>query len=296
MNIKIKKFTAGLTAIMIAAASMGVATADAYGIIYAPNSKFEYELSARIVSDTQIELKIDVTNNPGFYQVAFNIHYENCNVNSHNELVVNKTNFKPIITNNTEKNNLFLSYWRLGDLANNFLDTTDYTGDFSVGTYFTVDNAYETNCKFYVSVVAYSSNAEKIYIDKAGIDNPAYEPPVEISYSGLSYRIGDMNNNGKIEISDVSDVNHIIALSGDQRTISVADLNNHLSDGAWLPFDWRAEFPNLVCAEVADANKDHIINMDDSNEIMTYYSSQGANVPFETYVNTTDTKTILVLV
>lgn len=305
---KTKRLLAGLLALTISAASMGAASADAYGILDVPTSQFEYELTARTVSDTQIELKIDVTNNPGFNQLAFALHYDNCTYDRTVPLISLQSNFVQTPANNPSLQNVFLAYWRSDGTIQ---DTTDYFGDFSVCLYFNIADSNVDACEFSVAVVSYYSNSENISFDKStsGVSTYSYELPVETSYDEVEYRVGDMDNDGYIELSDVSDINRVIYLSDnysyvvneaaeDKQKMGVEELNRCLSYGAFLSHDWRSEFEELVCAEVADVNKDYVIDISDSSELAEYYANSGAGVEFDEdeYINSIQYKTTIVLV
>lgn len=287
---------------------MGAVSADAYGILDVPTSEFEYELTARVVSDTQIELKIDVTNNPGFNQLAFALHYENCTYDKTVPLVSLQSNFIQTPANNASTQNVFLAYWRTDGAEQ---DTTDYFGDFSVCLYFNVADANADACEFSVAVVSYYSNSEDLSFDKStsGVSTYSYELPVRTSYDGVEYRVGDMDNDGYIELSDVSDINRVITLSDtcsyvvneaeeDKKKMGVEELNRCLSYGAFLSYNWRAEFEELVCAEVADVNADSVIDALDANGLAEYYAQSGAGAEFDEteYIGSIQSKTTIVLI
>lgn len=301
---KLKRTLAGLIALAISAVSIGATTADAYGIIDAPSSEFEYELSVRAVSDTVIELQIDVTNNPGFYELSLAISYSGCTYNTKMPLIDATTDFFSIPTNNSDLNLLFIPYAKEQNMD------TDYTGEFTEFIHFNVANAYTTSCQFAVAIAAYSSYSEDISFDKSveAVKKYSYEDAVVPTTGELSYKIGDMNNDGNIALSDITEINRILSLSDSHsnslvsgynnkpsRTMYVDELNSYLAYGSWLSFNWRAAFPNLICAEVADATKDNVINIDDSDFVTSYYSNIAAGLPFDSYDTEKKTKVIVTL-
>ncbi|MDE6020630.1 MAG: hypothetical protein K2H01_06515 [Ruminococcus sp.] len=276
MNINIKKFTAGLTAIMIAAASMGAATADAYGIIDAPNSALEYELSASIISDTQIAVTIEVTNNPGIKEIAFALRYsDNCTSDGK---VRNVSDYVKVAVNNS-----YDRYIYCGCGTKPGTDGDSYA-PLILRFYFDVENAEAQSYQFSSSVAAYHSITEGISFDKS-INNYSYEETVGTSWDGVgtTYIIGDMNNNRVIEMSDATEIYKLADICKKNYCTGVNTVNNYFIYNYMEPINWRATFPNLVCANVADTDKNNFIEKADGDTVMNYYAEHGASLDVSNY-------------
>lgn len=58
--------------------------------------------------------------------------------------------------------------------------------------------------------------------------------------------------------------------------------------------DWSKEFPNLVCAAVADVNRTETIDQTDANEILNYYAhSSVGSASANAYIGTLCPATIV---
>lgn len=58
--------------------------------------------------------------------------------------------------------------------------------------------------------------------------------------------------------------------------------------------DWSREFPNLVCAAVADVNRTETIDQTDANEILNYYAqSSVGSASANAYIGTLCPATIV---
>lgn len=296
---QLKRAISALMALTISATSMGAISADAYGIIGVPNSTFEYEMNARIVSDTQIELTVNVTNNPGFHSLGFNMYYEGCETPKCVPVYDFESGFSisPTYVVNTELQNCVYIF----TMSNGITDSQDYVGKFSLRYIFNVDNAYEDVYEFSMCVFAYESYNENISFSIRGENFSDYaEQPVITTHDDISYIVGDMDNDGIIDISDSSAIGRLVGFTENKKGISVKDLNTVISRGAFDPynpnhFDCSAEFPNMVCAEIADATGEGQITLEDSEEVLTCYANNMALIPYEGLVGKVDIKKIIVL-
>lgn len=296
---RLKKTIAALMALTISATSMGAISADAYGITYCKDSEFKYEMSASILSDTQIELTVDVTNNPGFYRLGLIIHYEGCKP-SHCAKVWNADSGFQIIglpLYNEKTKNYSFGF----EMLNLDEPNSDYTDNLSLRYVFNVDNAYEDICQFAAGIVSYSSHTEGIEFRVDATEFESYkEHPVTTTHDGISYIVGDMDNDGIIDISDASSINRLVSFTENKQGISVWKLNSIISHGAWGEsynsddFDFGSAFPDLLCAEVADTTYDRNITLEDSEEVLTCYANNMAAIPYEGLTGKVQIKKILV--
>lgn len=284
---RIKRALAGLLALTISAASMGAVSADAYGIPDVPNSAFEYELRAEVISDTRIAVGFEITNNPGFTSLGFAIRYdEDCSyahkVNLNEACVV-------LDSHNTSERFVYN-----GVMVNSAMNNgnSEYSGLTVFWYYFDVDNAYDQVYEFSVAIADYQSPTENIVFSKTG-DITAYDFAASIGVENEQYTLGDMDNDGLIEISDASDVLSIVSANSNN-SMSVATLNNKLQSNATTPINWCERFPNLICAEVADVDLDNFVEEEDANKILEYYSNASASTPVDSLIGTSRTKTLVV--
>jgi hypothetical protein len=295
---RLKKTIAALMALTISATSMGAISADAYGITYCKDSEFKYEMNARIVSDTQIELMVNVTNNPGFHELGFTMYYEGCKAPKCIVAYDFESGFSsvPAFAVNDKLQNCSYNLTMLDGSKND----QDYTGAFYLRYVFNVDNAYKDICEFKMCVSAYGSYNENIQFSIRGEDFFDYnEPPVITAPNDIRYIIGDMDNNGIIDISDASAIGRLVGFTENKQGISVEDLNTIISRGSFDPynpnhFDCSAEFPDMVCAEVADATCEGQITLEDSKEVLTCYANNMSSIPYEGLTGKVQIKKILV--
>lgn len=258
---------AGLLALTIAASNVGMVSADAYGIVGAPNSAFEYNLYANVLSDTRIQVVFEVVNNPGLTEMGVTLQYgENCTYTN-----MERTSFTYIpspISINTENRTVFTG---VGS-TNTQQDNTDL---FQFRYYFDVESVGETTYEFKIAISQYASLTEEINFSRIQNCDDLYE-----TVEGYPYILGDMNDSKGIEIADATLV--MDAVSASQGTnLSVDTMNWYLENEIETPIKWREKFADLICAEVADANGDTFITKEDANDILQAYSNYGASLPMD---------------
>jgi hypothetical protein len=189
-----------------------------------------------------------------------------------------------VYADNAAEHHVFEGFSGLPDAISGNAEKTDL---FTVQYYFTVDNAYAKAYDFSSAIASYKSTTENISFDHAKT-GATYESPV---YAGIDYTLGDMDDDGEIEISDSSDVLAVIGMNGN-RAMTVDALNAKIltpSSNAW-----KTRFPNLPCAETADVDFDGTITQDDATGILQYYSNEAASLPTDTLIGTSRVKTITV--
>ncbi len=264
------------------AVNVGAISADAYGIIDAPNSELEYELSARIVSNTRIEVALEVTNNPGFNNIAFALRYsDNCTPAG---VVQGNQDFLHASQANTECKYVFC--------GSGTISGEDCDSRYVLTFRFDVANAETAICEFSSSVIEYNSKTENISFNKTsdGVENFSFESSVGTVWDGegTKYTIGDMDNDGIIEISDATAIYNMAKVCNDNLCTSVSTINGCLLYGIPLLVDLKALYPNLLCAEVADADGNDYIQEADGDEVMNYYAQKGASLDVSSYIVGTD--------
>lgn len=144
---------------------------------------------------------------------------------------------------------------------------TACTGEFSFKMYYTPKNPQEVcDYNFSVGITSYLSNEEGVSVSLSAIE-ALENGNIHDSASVAQYRLGDVNNSGQIEMNDAYSAmriaNHFSSGSGTN-----AQVNHYLQTNA----EWKQEFPNLICAEVADVDFDGMVELEDAQAIMTYTS------------------------
>lgn len=180
------KFVAGVSALAMTTAMM--TTVSAVSIPEVPNSAFSYELRAEAVSDTQIKVSFQVTNNPGLSSLGVVLQFDDacepvdadadvkncmeaCSYNPDMDLIFYTVGAKPDIMDPTK-----------------FVENTE---NFSITFLFDVGTEGFSSLQFSLAVTGYHSEAEKINYDNS-IDEVGYTP--ETTIETYPYLLGDMDN------------------------------------------------------------------------------------------------------
>lgn len=300
MRIK-NKIIAGVTAmsaIVANAASFGVEAAT----IPEVNSNFEYEMTAKKVSDAQIMITFFTTCNPGVSEISTALLYDNTKykgVKVTNNFGVEDGYLFGSNTHNDEKGIFFVGGSYISNNNNN--KEVDYSQDFEFNFYLEAKDGNATDedlSKFSIAVVQYKSQAENINISHI---HESYEDIAELELAitpsqslVYSYILGDVNDSGGLELSDATSIlslNSAVQSTGVTPTINIL---NHLiynnetstySNGSNI--SWGSAFGEFLrtvnnvifpCVEVADADQNGIINTNDANTVLNWYSQIGASV------------------
>lgn len=287
-----RRMVACIIATGVMVSSTGVTSAYAIGLPSAPASDFEYELSATPVSTSnstidQVKVTFQITNNPGFSHLGIAYIYDEDKC--------------PVVTrefsSEVYENSYFVYQHPAGNLENmEAIEFSPRIGDsdeiyecFAVSMTFDIDKDADEWHEFSFAVVAYTSKEEDI-----SYNNLTANQTPEVSLQTCPYIVGDMNDNEVIEISDASAVMTVCSSYGDtssSKSISVSDLNTLISDGQFIN---NASLCEMRCAEVADADGNGVVQIADSEEILTFYSNHSSNLPMDTLVGDAQVKTIII--
>lgn len=162
--------------------------------------------------------------------------------------------------------------------------TVIQSGDNEVFVTFSSTNDYDLNGRFFsiyleknakftpydakINVIFKANeNAKDSIATKTGkrvIDSVTDNSPEMIG--AYEYKIGDVNNDGYVDAIDSSLI--LSALEkNNNRSISVENIKH----------GFKSFFPDAICPESPDANKDKLISVSDSELIMKYYSHMSTN-------------------
>jgi hypothetical protein len=294
-----KRFIAGVSAM-----AMTAAMATSVSAVSIPNTKssFSYELTSEMISDTQLEVTFQVTNNPGLSTLSVALQFSgDC------EPVDITSNAENCMEQGAYNSDMSLLFYCVGAKPDK-LDASKFvenTQNFSITATFDVEAGSTTPCQFSAAVTGYHSLAENINYDNAVVDG--YSPDTEIETR--PYLLGDVDNDGQIRVEDASDAYAIVAVDNavygsESAPVSRVNYNveynvvsTTLVDGYTIP--WRTRFSYLMrsgysYAEAADVDRDGYIEESDGDDILSYYANSAASLPVETLIGTTQVKTITV--
>jgi hypothetical protein len=300
-----KKFVAGVSAMaMMAAMTTTMMTnVDAASL---PNvkSSFSYELTSEMISDTQLEVTFQVTNNPGTQNLSLAFHYTGeCT------LYRIKTNVEDMdvakgIGYNADEN---LIVYAMVIQEDAFTGETETFENFSISFFFNVDADETSSCSFSTAVLKYVSGTEGTSYASSG---DYWECPPETAIQTYPYVLGDVDNDDRIAVEDASDVYSIVAVNNavygsESAPVSRVNYNveynvvsTTLVGGYTIP--WNTRFSYLVrssgyaYAEAADVDKNGYIEKADGDAILDYYANSAAAIPMETLIGTRQVKTVTV--
>lgn len=281
-----KRIVAGLISAGVAITSIGSVCADATGLPQAPASNFRYDFFAEPVSRNEVKVTFQVTNNPGCSYVSIAFIYDGSeSTRGRIEYSENLTGDNYVLVpleNHT--NDLDI---QILNISSPVMDSGDHNELFSCSIIFEVDDSQNWH-EFSVAVCAYTSLTENINYDNLSVNvSPEY------SINTCPYVVGDVNDDGRINITDSSCVLSICGNYGDgtsNKTVSLNTLNNLISSGA---FANNSTLSGMLCAEAADADGNGRVQVADSNEILRYYSNHSAGLPISTIVGNAQVKTVV---
>lgn len=302
--------------------------AGATGISCVQDSELDYSFTAETVTikndagefDKVIKLTFAVDDNPGFntlrasLRVDFDVfsQYTDVKYGFSQEFVDGTYCAKPVIV--PEKNLLTVEF------NSNYLDNPtmwpyDENKCFWYSIYLIADESEMYSSQFACTIIKYDSLTEGVSVDITSPD-ANYTPDISLNPNTeeLSYTLGDVSRDGKIDIHDVAEINSIISLSTESGySNSVESINNLLNSGEIVnvtaseneQYSWAERFPGLIldsgiaCAEIANVVNEScdqgnfLINVSDSNAVLSYYSNLSANLDTSNIFNTPNTKTVV---
>jgi len=182
---------------------------------------------------------------------------------------------------------------------------TDYAGPISISYYFNIDenNTDEEEYDFSASVYLYKSITENIdfgsEISSINVDDINETIMNTISNGVYTRKIGDVIPNSIIQLEDAIEVLSLISLLENTDTYPAPSMLNtyltsgfssQLSNGSTLV--WNQRFANtlyannVAFAEVADCDQNGLIEQEDADMLMEYYTQQSAAQSPESLINT----------
>lgn len=185
----------------------------------------------------------------------------------------------------------------------------DYTGVTKLTYYFNTSSTVSIDSSFDFSafVFRYKSQNESIDIDRVADVSTGKDSDFTVDASNYQYTIGDVNDDGMITTSDASCIMEIFTLCDSMDLSSkVEDVNNYINTDKTINNDstWSSRFnylirENTACCEVANVfdneEGDCIIDQNDADEVLEYYSYVGSNIPTDDFIiGTYGTKLVLV--
>lgn len=284
MNL-LKKVTAALSAVVMAAGAVSAIPTCAIGLHDHPESAFEYELETFYMSTDKVGVRLSITNNPGVSYFSFALMYDdNCTWDG---LECESSNL-PIrfFCGENEGKHIIV-----GSFLNTQMTPTqsDAFGTSSYFMEFNVAKGASYPLHFSSAIFDYKSTTENISFGYTiNSDKPYYIPDSEIGVGikNSAYRIGDVNGDNKITLDDGFDILQIARYGNNNLTVDA--LNEYLIKHSICrgTRTWNDMFPKLTYAECADANQDGSIKPEDSDEVLEYVSEAAAsNITMSTLVN-----------
>jgi len=188
---------------------------------------------------------------------------------------------------------------------------TDYEGPISISYYFNIDenNTDEEEYDFSASVYLYKSITENIdfgsEISSINVDDINETIMNTISNGVYTRKIGDVIPNSIIQLEDAIEVLSLISLLENTDTYPAPSMLNtyltsgfssQLSNGSTLV--WNQRFANtlyannVAFAEVADCDQNGLIEQEDADMLMEYYTQQSAAQSPESLINTEISKVV----
>lgn len=255
---KILAALASMTAIASCASALPTSAVDmSYGV--GKNSKFTYTVTTERVSATEMKLILRVTNNPGVTALSLAIV---------NDADCDMVDYEGRMTTDysSTKHRTYSVY------AVAFADTSNFTMEYTYKL-----NNTQKDYDFKVGVTLYESPNEpnasfsKKVLTNADVPNDAV---VEVSPSVL-VRLGDMDNNGKINSQDWSEMQSLVGYASTSSGLSTTYVDEQLKNKNSA---MSKRFPNLKCAAVADIDHNAMIQKSDSDALGTYLAEYGAGV------------------
>lgn len=300
-----KKMLASVIAVGTMATSIASLPAEAGSISARPDSAFTYDLAVEGTTDGQIKVTFYTTYNPGVYNIGVAILYDNENLNFVKAVPdPDYSNSMCSIPGNNEKDGVCI----YGSSVNTQVHTGDYTESFAISFYFESkdDNTEMMEYNFTSSVYEYKSIAENIDYSLSGQGTFPVDKEMEIiSKEEYTRKIGDVIPNSIIQLEDAIEVLSLISLLENTDTYPAPSMLNtyltsgfssQLSNGSTLV--WNQRFANtlyannVAFAEVADCDQNGLIEQEDADMLMEYYTQQSAAQSPESLINTEISKVV----
>ena len=243
---KLKKISAALIATALTAGCAGMIPVNAISVDRIPG--LNYEVTVTPVNGERLAVTLNFTQNPGISSIGIGVKYdENC-IPDYLATDTSKGTAAPAA--NTE-----LRYSLCPIIFGK-----NTTAQFSATFYFDLKDTVDSEHTFSTCIYTYHS-ANGVNFDSPSVTAPV---PFDATLKTESYNLGDIDNNEKIEITDAQSILEISNTTG-STSYSVSAANKNLSN-------LKKKYPKLVCGEVADVNRNGLIEEADAKSVLTYYS------------------------
>lgn len=288
MKFMTNKRLAGIVAAYTIAVSLSSTTGNVSALNIAPNSDFTYELVAEVISETEIAVTFQTTYNPGTSEIAIAFSYDPTEC-TFIKRVSNMEFAQAMLWVGEENTNTGVCVCAATFIPTGSSDeTSEYTGPISLTYYFEVENnaALTEDYSFSSNVFSYKSVTENIQesVDLTEIEEN--EKVIEITQF-IPYILGDVNNDASIAINDASKILEIVSsCTNKNESPAVNNINEFIDTNAQYDNTqtWANKHSYLIregyaCTEAADADQNGLIEQEDADDVLEYYSSASANQP-----------------
>ena len=203
------------------------------------------------VNNKRLAVTLNITKNPGLTSIGVGVRYDNNCIPDVEATDASKGSAAPAA-------NLALNYSKCPVILK---VGENVTKPFSVTFYYDLKDTVDSEHTFSTCVyLARNASGSLAFSNetKDGVSAPDATVKTE------SYNLGDIDNNEKIEITDAQSILEISNTTG-STSYSVSAANKNLSN-------LKKKYPKLVCGEVADVNRNGLIEEADAKSVLTYYS------------------------
>lgn len=246
---KLKKISAALIATALTAGCAGMLPVNAISVNDVPG--LDYEVTVTPVNNKRLAVTLNITKNPGLTSIGVGVRYDNNCIPDVEATDASKGSAAPAA-------NLALNYSKCPVILK---VGENVTKPFSVTFYYDLKDTVDSEHTFSTCVyLARNASGSLAFSNetKDGVSAPDATVKTE------SYNLGDIDNNEKIEITDAQSILEISNTTG-STSYSVSAANKNLSN-------LKKKYPKLVCGEVADVNRNGLIEEADAKSVLTYYS------------------------
>lgn len=241
---KLKKISAALIATALTAGCAGMLPVNAISVNDVPG--LDYEVTVTPVSNKRLAVTLNFTKNPGVSSIGIGVNYDdNCIPDTEATDVPKGTSVTSA--------NTYLHYTLCPILFGK-----QTKGTFSATFYYDLKDTVDSGHTFSTCIYIFHGNGA--YFDTTDVTSR----PIDATLKTESYNLGDIDNNEKIEITDAQSILEISNTTG-STSYSVSAANKNLSN-------LKKKYPKLVCGEVADVNRNGLIEEADAKSVLTYYS------------------------
>lgn len=249
--------------------------ASAVNISSFPGSKFQYTLTTEKIGTNRLRLTFRVLNNPGIQDFELKIktdQYVQYRKDSY-ELNCKDGAFQNVAYSTSDGTSVTYSYIAPVVIKNGVVLKNAAYDNLTVSFDYDITGNYSSDHTIKAGISAYKSYNEPDVVFTPSSDGDTTDASVVISPS-QNVRLGDIDNNGKIDTTDLYYVMEMIERVPSKK-VSTTFLDQQLRI---TTSEWYKNYPFLKCAAVADIDHDTVIQKADSDALMQYIAEAGAKV------------------